>query len=160
MTDTTTNFSSLRLEWASRNNCEQRSGRCGRVMNGRCYRMVPKYFYDNFLQQSGKPEMLRSPLTRVVLKSKILDMGPPQAILALAMDQPKLSDIDNTILLLKEMGALLRTTHNIVSDHDGDISFIGRVMCSLPVDCRVTRLLILGYCFSVLDECIIIGKLF
>jgi hypothetical protein len=39
-----------------------------------------------------------------VLK-KILDMGPPQGILVLAMDPLNLSDITNTILILKEVGA-------------------------------------------------------
>lgn len=46
VTDTSTNFTSLKLEWASRNSCRQRSGRAGRVMNGRVYRLVPKYFFE------------------------------------------------------------------------------------------------------------------
>lgn len=30
-TDPSTNYSCLRLEWADKNSCEQRKGRCGRV---------------------------------------------------------------------------------------------------------------------------------
>lgn len=111
------------------------------------------------MDESTKPEMLRSPLEKVVLKAKMLDMGPPHAILALAMDQPNLSDIDNTILILKEAGALLKCINGVLSKHDGDLTFIGRVMASLPVDIKVARLIIFGYCFSVLEDCIIIGRI-
>lgn len=158
VTDTATNVSSLQLCWASRNNCIQRSGRAGRVMDGRVYRLVPRIFFEELMEQSAPPEILSSPLERVVLKSKILDMGPPQSILALAMDQPNLSDIHNTVLMLKGMGAMLRLTAGVELENDGDLTFIGRVMAALPVDVRVSRLIILGHCFSVLEECIIIGE--
>lgn len=46
VTDRSTNFTSLQLNWTARNNCEQRMGRAGRVMDGRCYRFVTKYFYE------------------------------------------------------------------------------------------------------------------
>lgn len=158
-TDTSTNMTTLRLEWASHNNCTQRAGRAGRVMNGRVYRLVSKEFYENLMLPNNKPEMLRSPLEQVVLKSKILEMGAPHEILALAMDQPKLSDIKNTVLVLKELGGLYRTCDNRVTEIDGDITFIGRAMSGLPIDVRVTRMILFGYCFSVLEQCIIIGKL-
>lgn len=45
MTDTASTFTALRLCWASRNSCRQRSGRAGRVMNGRCYRLVYKTMF-------------------------------------------------------------------------------------------------------------------
>lgn len=46
VTDTTTNFTSLQMEWCSRSNCRQRAGRTGRTRDGRVYRLVPKYFYE------------------------------------------------------------------------------------------------------------------
>lgn len=50
------------------------------------------------------PEILRAPLNRLVLASKLLDLNePPKAILALTMDPPNLGNIDNTILYLKEV---------------------------------------------------------
>lgn len=103
------------------------------------------------------PELVSSPLENVILKSKLLEMGSPESILALAMDPPKLSDIANTILVLKESGALLRTCNGEPSEVDGDISFIGRIMANLPIDVKIAKLIIMGYCFSILDECIIIG---
>lgn len=102
---------------------------------------------------------MSSPLENVILKAKLLEMGSPESILALAMDQPNLEDIAKTILILKEMGALLLTCHGDINQMDGDISFIGRIMTSLPLDVKISKLIILGYCFSILEECIIIGNI-
>lgn len=108
--------------------------------------------------QTTRPELVTSPLENMILKSKLLDMGAPEEILALAMDKPKLEDVANTILQLKEIGGLFRTVNNRLADMDGDITFMGRIMCDLPLDVRLTKLIIFGYCFSVLKECIIIGN--
>lgn len=106
----------------------------------------------------SKPEMLRCPLEGVVLRAKLLNMGNPHAVLALAMDPPNLSDIQNTILTLKECGAMLKTLDTKYEKFDGDLTFMGRFMAALPVDIRVARLILLGYAFSIMDECIIIGE--
>lgn len=47
--------------------------------------------------------MLRCPLDNLVLQAKLLEMGEPKAIFALAMSQPDLSNIERTILTLKEV---------------------------------------------------------
>lgn len=93
-------------------------------------------------------------MENIVLKAKLLEMGSPQSVLALAMDRPKLADIQTTMLILKELGAML---HSEESPSDGEITLIGRVMANLPLDVRLTRLIIFGYFFSMLDDCIIIG---
>lgn len=114
--------------------------------------------YEYYLPESPQPELLRSPLENVVLKAKMLEMGPPHQILALAMDTPKLTNVANTILVLKELGAMLHTVNGKASIHDGDITFMGIIMASLPVDVRVARLIVLGYIFSVLEESVIMGE--
>uniref|UniRef100_A0A1I8NW04 Probable ATP-dependent RNA helicase spindle-E n=1 Tax=Stomoxys calcitrans TaxID=35570 RepID=A0A1I8NW04_STOCA len=157
VTDSASNFSSLQLHWASKANCRQRSGRAGRVMNGRVYRLVPRYFYENNLDEFSIPEMLRCPLENVVLRAKLLDMGPPPHILGLALSPPNLSDIHNTILTLKELGALYTTINGTYSVQDGDITYMGRIMASMPLDIRLSRLIILGHMFSVLDEAVIMA---
>lgn len=115
-------------------------------------------FHKNFLREHPIPEMLSSPLENIILKAKLLNMGSPKSLLALALDKPSLSDIGNTILLLKETGALLLKSNGVMNDLDGDISFIGRIMANLPVDVKIAKFIILGYCFSVLEECITIGE--
>ncbi|XP_053984134.1 probable ATP-dependent RNA helicase spindle-E [Hylaeus volcanicus] len=155
--DPTTSFQSLELTWASKVNCDQRAGRTGRVMDGRVYRLVPQSFYENVLPQEGSPEMMRAPLENLVLKAKMLDMGEPKAILALSLDPPDLGNLERTILLLKEVGALIDKTNNI-RNLDGDITDLGRVMASLPLDIHLTKLIMLGHVFSVLKDTIIIAS--
>ncbi|KYN01299.1 PREDICTED: putative ATP-dependent RNA helicase TDRD9 [Cyphomyrmex costatus] len=149
-----TNYQCLQLCWASKSNCQQRAGRTGRVMDGRVYRMIPRKFYKNVLNEECLPEILRAPLANVVLKTKLLDMGEPKALLALSLDPPNLSNIRDTILLLKEVGALLnRGTH----EFDGDITPLGHIMANLPLDVHVTKLVILGHVFGILSDAIIIA---
>lgn len=108
------------------------------------------------LLEETLPEMLRAPLANVILKTKILNMGEPKAVLALSLDPPNLSNIRNTILLLKEVGALLNRGNNL-QEYDGDLTPLGRVMASLPLDVHVSKLIILGHLFGVLEDAIIIA---
>lgn len=43
--DPYTNYTHLRLEWASKSSLNQRRGRAGRVSDGICYRLVTKAFH-------------------------------------------------------------------------------------------------------------------
>lgn len=155
--DPETNYPQLQMEWASKANAKQRKGRAGRVSNGRIYYMVPKWFFERVLPDYGTPEMQRSPLESLILKSKLFNMGEPKALLALALSPPNLADIERTILSLKEVGALSSAVGEDSNPHDGDLTFIGRVLAELPVDIRIGKLLVLGHVFGVLEECLIIG---
>lgn len=44
-----------------------------------------------------------------------------------------------------------------INPHDGDLTFIGRVLGTLPVDVKIGKLMVLGYVFGCLEECIVIG---
>ena len=156
ITDPRSNFQCLELAWASKVNCEQRAGRTGRVMDGRVYRLIPQAFYENALPRESPPEMLRAPLENLVLKAKILDMGEPKALLALSLDPPDLGNLERTILLLKEAGALLNKS-NEIQNLDGELTDLGRVMANLPLDIHITKLIMLGHVFSVLKDTIIIA---
>lgn len=46
ITDSATNVTALQMVWAAKNNLRQRSGRAGRVMNGRVYRLIPREFFE------------------------------------------------------------------------------------------------------------------
>lgn len=156
MTQPGSNYQCLQLCWASKSNCQQRAGRAGRLMDGRVYRLVPRSFYETLLQEEALPEMLRAPLANIVLKSKMLNMGEPKALLALSLDPPNLSNLRNTILLLKEVGALLDKDQNI-QEFDGEMTPLGHVMAQLPLDVHVSKLIILGQLFGVLQDAIIIA---
>jgi len=46
---------------------------------------------------------------------------------------------------------------NEVNPHDGNLTFLGHVLSSLPVDIRLGKLMLLGHVFGVLEETIIIS---
>ncbi|XP_072819932.1 ATP-dependent RNA helicase TDRD9 isoform X1 [Vicugna pacos] len=156
--DEDTNYQSLRLSWASKTSCSQRKGRAGRVSKGYCYRLVHKEFWDNSIPDHVIPEMLRCPLGNTVLKVKLLDMGEPRALLATALSPPSLSGLERTILLLKEVGALaVSGQREDENPHDGELTFLGRVLAQLPVSQQLGKLIVLGHVFGCLDECLIIA---
>lgn len=85
----------------------------------------------------------------------MLGLGEPKALLALALDPPNLSNLRSTILHLKEIGALLNMAG--ASEFDGDLTPLGRVMAALPLDVHLTKLIVLGHVFDVLQDTIIIA---
>ncbi|XP_035870118.1 LOW QUALITY PROTEIN: ATP-dependent RNA helicase TDRD9 [Phyllostomus discolor] len=156
--DEDTNYQSLRLSWASKTSCNQRKGRAGRVSRGYCYRLVHRDFWDSAIPDNVVPEMLRCPLGSTVLKVKLLDMGEPRALLATALSPPRLGDIGRTVLLLKEVGALaVSGQREDENPHDGELTFLGRVLAQLPVSQQLGKLVVLGHAFGCLDECLIIA---
>ncbi|XP_057589558.1 ATP-dependent RNA helicase TDRD9 [Hippopotamus amphibius kiboko] len=156
--DEDTNYQSLRLTWASKTSCDQRRGRAGRVSKGYCYRLVHRDFWGSSIPDRAVPEMLRCPLGSTILKVKLLDMGEPRALLATALSPPSLSDIERTILLLKEVGALaVSGQREDENPHDGELTFLGRVLAQLPVNQQLGKLIVLGHVFGCLDECLIIA---
>ncbi|EPQ01481.1 Putative ATP-dependent RNA helicase TDRD9 [Myotis brandtii] len=133
-------------------------GRAGRVSKGYCYRLVHRDFWDNAIPDHVIPEMLRCPLGSTILKVKLLDMGEPRALLATALSPPSLGDIERTILLLKEVGALaVSGQREDENPHDGELTFLGRVLAQLPVNEQLGKLIVLGHVFGCLDECLIIA---
>jgi len=155
-TDSETNYQRLTLQWASKASLTQRKGRAGRVSEGHCFRLISALFY-NQLAEYCTPEMLRSPLEQVILKVKLLELGPPALTLQLALQPPDTNDIKRTILMLKEVGALTVRQNGKINPLDGDLTFVGRVLGSLPVDVHIGKLLLIGYAFGCLEECLIIG---
>ncbi|KAM5274365.1 ATP-dependent RNA helicase TDRD9 [Ctenodactylus gundi] len=156
--DEDTNYQSLRLSWASKTNCDQRKGRAGRVSKGYCYRLVHRDFWNSFIPDHVTPEMLRCPLGSTILKVKLLDMGEPRALLATALSPPRLCDIERTVLLLKEVGALaVSRQREDENPHDGELTFLGRVLAQLPVSQQLGKLIVLGHVFGCLDECLILA---
>ncbi|CAG9809123.1 unnamed protein product [Chironomus riparius] len=156
--DSASSLTQLKLAWASKMNCEQRAGRTGRTSFGQVIRMMYKEQYEQ-LPNETKAEMQRTSLENVILKIKKLEMGKPTDILAIALDPPTRTGIIDAILMLKENGALTRFNKRQKEFDflDGNLTFTGAIMSKLPMDIRLSKLVVLGYAFSVLNECIIIA---
>lgn len=152
------NIASLQLKWSSKTSSEQRAGRTGRVCDGIVYHLVSKEFYDSEMPIYAEPEMKRVPLSSVVLRAKLLTNEPPLEFLSYALDPPDSESVRSSVLLLKEVGALHRYDRSgAFSDDDGEVTFCGRVMASLPCDIYVAKFILLGHMFSVLKETVIIA---
>jgi ATP-dependent RNA helicase TDRD9 len=152
------NITSLVLEWAAKQNCAQRSGRCGRLIDGNVVRMVPKKFYEGSIQKYAEPEIKQTGLESPILKIKVLNIASPIDILSLTMDPPYYSAITDAIIHLKELGGLMKYDQNgKFNKEDGDITYLGRIMDALPLDCHLTKLIVLGHIFKVFDDSLIIA---
>lgn len=156
--DSCNGFTTLKLNWASKNSCEQRAGRTGRTMNGFVYRLVDREYYEHYFCESDKPALQRCSLEKIVLKAKTLDLQlKPYEIIGLAMQPPNKYDIENAVLVLKEIRGLHFMVNGEFCDDDGELTWLGKIMDALPIDIRASRLVVLGYLFSVLEDCIIIA---
>lgn len=106
-----------------------------------------------------EPEMQRASLENIILYMKLLDIeDSPKNVLSLAINPPDLRCVESCIWRLKEIGALLPTSCGQKTVHNGDLTFIGRVMGNLPIDINLAKMIILGHMFSCLEETIIIGE--
>lgn len=83
-------------------------------------------------------------------------MGEPRAVLALAIDPPDLSNLQRTILLLKEAGGLVNKP-NATNTWDGDLTDLGRIMAALPIDIHLSKLIALGHVFNVFRDTVIMA---
>jgi ATP-dependent helicase HrpA len=129
----------------SRASADQRKGRCGRVEAGVCVRL---YSEDDYLDrpQFTPPEIKRSNLAEVILRMLYLKLGGIQDFPFL--DPPSPAAIKDGFGVLRELGA--------VDDHNG-LTRIGKTMARLPLDPRISRMLIEARRENALRELIIIS---
>ncbi|HTP61097.1 MAG TPA: ATP-dependent RNA helicase HrpA [Burkholderiales bacterium] len=120
----------LRVENISQASANQRAGRCGRVADGVCFRL---YSEDDYAARPRftDPELLRSSLAAVILRSLSLGLGKVEDFPFL--DPPIPKAIADGYALLAELGAV---------DEASRLTEAGRELARLPLDPRVGRMLI------------------
>lgn len=125
-----TGTTSLKVGRISQASCEQRRGRCGRTGPGTCIRL---YSEEDFTHRElfTPPEIQRANLAEVILQMIDLRLGDPTRFPFI--DPPPGSALREGYRLLKELGAI--TTDNLLTGN-------GRLMARLPLDPRLSRIII------------------
>ncbi len=55
------------------------------------------------------------------------------------------------------MGALASLPSGECNPHDGQLTFLGRVLAQLPIDLHLGKLIMLGHVFGMLEDAIIMS---
>lgn len=125
----------------SRASAKQRSGRAGRTRPGKCYRLYTKEAFDEELNETTYPEILRCNLGNVVLHLKML--GIDDLVHFDFMDPPAPETLMRALELLNYLGAL---------DDEGDLTDFGRQMSQFPLEPELAAALIKSPGFGCSEE--------
>ncbi|MEM1434390.1 MAG: ATP-dependent RNA helicase HrpA [Pseudomonadota bacterium] len=133
----------LPIEPISQASANQRTGRCGRLAPGVCFRL---YGEADFLgrPEFTDPEMQRSNLAAVLLQMLVFGFGRMDQFPFL--DPPEPGAVRAAAKLLEELEAT----------RDGRVTEIGRKLARLPVDPRLARMLLEAQQRGALQELLII----
>ncbi len=137
----------------SRSSAEQRKGRCGRVQNGICIRL---YSADDYFgrQLYTAPEIMRSNLAGVILRMLSLNLGSVHNFPFI--DRPHPKSIRDGLDILNDLGAIEKIT--IEEDTSTyKLTAIGLKMAELPLDPRISRILISAQKEGCVNEVAIIA---
>lgn len=139
----------------SQSSANQRLGRCGRVENGICIRLFDE---DSFNARPffTSPEILRSNLAEVILRMISLNLGDVATFPFIDAPAPKsIKDGFDTLL---ELGAIKvkKPSQGLSKKKAYTLTRTGRIMAKLPVDPKLSRILIEADSNGCLKEAVVI----
>ncbi len=137
----------LQVEKIAQSAARQRAGRCGRVMDGVCFRL---YDESDFEQRDAHtdPEILRSSLAGVILRMKSLRLGAVEEFPFINAPSPRM--IADGYQLLTELGA-------VSDDEKRELTPVGRELAHLPLDPKVARMILAARDRGCLAEVLVIA---
>lgn len=141
----------LPIEAISQASANQRRGRCGRVANGICIRLFSE---DDFLARPAftEPEIQRTNLAAVILQMISLKLGNIDQFPF--VDAPDARFIKDGYNLLQELEAVTSKGKESVFT----LTDLGRQMSRLPVEPRISRMLLQAKKQKALREVLIIAS--
>ncbi len=148
----------LPIEAISQAAANQRKGRCGRVAPGVCIRLYSEEDF-NSRPEFTEPEILRTNLASVILQMERLRLGDVAAFDFITPPDHRL--INDGRKLLIELGALdessfTKTRAKKGRAQVGALTKIGQQMAKMPIDPRLSRMLIAGDTYDCLHDILII----
>jgi len=150
-------ITSLPVLPVSKSSADQRKGRCGRVQKGVCIRLFSEEDY-NARPLFTQPEILRSNLAEVILRMIALQLGDVHTFPFI--DKPAIRSIKDGFDLLSELGAIASEKEKKPSRGKTDFSLTGngRLMAKMPIDPRLSRMLIEAQKEGCLEEICVIAS--
>ncbi len=148
---------SLPVKAISRSSADQRKGRCGRVEHGICVRLFTRDDYDS-RPLFTEPEILRSNLAEVILRMLSLNLGDISTYPFI--DSPHKKNIRDGIDILSELGAITPDAKNDDPEKGAKYTLTerGRMMARLPIDPRISRMIIEAQHEGCANEILIIAS--
>ncbi|OHT08743.1 helicase [Tritrichomonas foetus] len=119
----------------------QRSGRAGRTMDGKCWRLYTEISFNFEMPPMTIPEIQRTNLSNVILLLK--SMGFNDVLSFDFMDRPPLDNFMHALTQLWSLRALA---------DDGSLTDLGREMVKFPLDPTLSKMLLVGDKYHCLDE--------
>jgi ATP-dependent helicase HrpA len=142
-------INSLPIRPVSRSSADQRKGRCGRVAKGLCVRLYPEKDYEE-RPRFTPPEILRSNLAEVILRMLFLNLGHPSRFPF--VDKPTARMVEDGFATLVELGAVRPR------GPDYELTERGKRMARIPLDPRISRMLLEALEEGVLREVAVIAS--
>lgn len=153
-------ISCLVKKWCSHASCAQRAGRAGRVFEGVAVHLFTENFYNVVLPEYDPPEMVTASLTQLVLQAKQIGakvgIPSPSNFLGLAIEPPSLQQMEAALKDLANLGAIASVPGQQISEK-AEITLLGHISLSLPVDLVLSRLILMGIFFGSPLEAIIMS---
>ncbi len=139
----------LPVKAISKSNAIQRKGRCGRVQNGVCVRLYAEEDYEK-RPFFTPPEILRSNLAEVILR--MIALGIENVASFPFIDSPSPGNIKDGFALLRELSAIKTAGRKVL------LTDKGVAMSRLPIDPRISRMIIDAERYGCMEEVIIIAS--
>ncbi|KAK4049570.1 DEAH-box ATP-dependent RNA helicase prp43 [Microbotryomycetes sp. JL201] len=139
---------SLLVSPISKASAQQRAGRAGRTRPGKCFRLYTEADFVKELEEQTYPEILRCNLASVILELKKL--GIDDLVHFDYMDPPAPETVMRALELLNYLAAF---------DDDGNLTPLGDLMSTFPLEPQLAKMLIVSPEFKCSNEILSIAAM-